>query len=143
METLAYYTPLTKNVDLLTGYVRQALARTITQKYKDADGDITVVMISPDIEDSINKSVQHTEFESFVAADPILVQAMVSDLQKFIPTFMAKGQQPIVLCSPNVRIYLRKLLEKFFPGIVIMSHNEITHDANIKSLGMIVLKNAN
>ena len=143
METLADYTPLTKNVDLLTGYVRQALARTITQKYKDADGDITVVMISPDIEDSINKSVQHTEFESFVAADPILVQAMVSDLQKFIPKFMAKGQQPIVLCSPNVRIYLRKLLEKFFPGIVIMSHNEITHDANIKSLGMIVLKNAN
>ncbi len=143
METLADYIPLTKNVDLLTGYVRQALARTITQKYKDADGDITVVMISPDIEESINKSVQHTEFESFVAADPILVQAMVSDLQKFVPTFMAKGQQPIVLCSPNVRIYLRKLLEKFFPGIVIMSHNEITHDANIKSLGMIVLKNAN
>ena len=143
METLADYIPLTKNVDVLTGYVRQALARTITQKYKDADGDITVVMISPDIEDSINKSVQHTEFESFVAADPILVQAMVNDLQKFIPTFMAKGQQPIVLCSPNVRIYLRKLLEKFFPGIVVMSHNEITHDANIKSLGMIVLKNAN
>ncbi len=142
IETLADYTPMTKNVDVLTGYVRQALARTITQKYKDADGDITVVMMSPTIEDNINKSVQHTEFESFVAADPTLVQGVVSDLQKFITTFIAKGQQPIVLCSPNIRIYLRKLLEKFFPGIVVLSHNEITHDANIKSLGMIVLKNA-
>lgn len=143
METLADYMPLTKNADLLTGYVRQALARTITKKYKTPDGDITVVMVSPDIEDSINKSVQHTEFESFVSADPTLVQVVVSDLQKFITTFTTKGRQPIVLCSPNVRIYLRKLLEKFFPSIVILSHNEITHDANIKSLGMLVLKNAN
>ncbi|MBW2637039.1 MAG: FHIPEP family type III secretion protein, partial [Deltaproteobacteria bacterium] len=53
-----------------------------------------------------------------------------------------KGLQPIILCSPNARIHLRKILEKFFPNITVLSHNEITHDVNIKSLGMLVAKNA-
>jgi len=142
LETLADYVPLTKNVDMLTGYVRQALARTITGGYKDTEGNITVVMVSPYIEDSINKSVQHTEYESFVAADPILIQEVVKNLQGFVKTFSEKGLEPIVLCSPNVRIYLRKILEKFFPNIIILSHNEITREVNIKSLGMLAVKNA-
>ena len=142
LEALADYVPLTKNVDMLTGYVRQALVRTITKEYKDADGNITVVMISPDIEESINKAVQQTEYESFIAADPTLVQAIVGNLQKYAKTFTSKGLQPIILCSPNARIYLRKILEKFFPNIVVLSHNEITHDVNIKSLGMLVAKDA-
>jgi flagellar biosynthesis protein FlhA len=142
LETLADYVPLTKNADTLTGYARQALARTITGEYKDMDGSITVVMVSPDIEDSINKSVQHTEYESFVAADPSLIQEVVRNLQGFVKTFADKGLQPVILCSPNVRIYLRKILEKFFPNITILSHNEITREVNIKSLGMLVVKNA-
>lgn len=142
LETLADYVPLTKNADTLTGYARQALARTITGEYKDMDGSITVVMVSPDIEDSINKSVQHTEYESFVAADPSLIQEVVGNLQEFVKTFADKGLQPIILCSPNVRIYLRKILEKFFPNITILSHNEITREVNIKSLGMLAVKNA-
>jgi flagellar biosynthesis protein FlhA len=142
LETLADYVPVTKNTDILTGYVRQALSRTITGQYKDADGNVTVVMISPDIEDSINQSVQYTEYESFVTADPNLVQKIVGNLQKSIKVFTEKGLQPIVLCSPNTRIYMRKTLEKFFPQIVVLSHNEITHDVNIKSLGMLGLKDA-
>jgi len=142
LETLADYVPMTKNVDMLTGYARQSLARTITKEYKDAGGNITVVMVSPDIEDSINKSVQHTEHESFVVADPTLIQDLVDNLQKSVKTFTDKGLQPIILCSPNVRIYLRKILEKFFPNIIVISHNEITRDVNIKSLGMLAAKNA-
>ena len=142
LETLADYVPVTKNTDILTGYVRQSLSRTITEQYKDADGNVTVVMISPDIEDSINQSVQHTEYESFVTADPNLVQKIVGNLQKSIKVFTEKGLQPIVLCSPNTRIYMRKTLEKFFPQIVVLSHSEITHDVNIKSLGMLGLKDA-
>ena len=142
LETLADYVPMSKNVDLLTGYARQALARTITGEYKDMDGNITVVMVSPGIEDSINKSVQHTEYESFVAADPNLIQEVVSKFQEFVKIFTNKGLQPIILCSPNVRIYLRKILEKFFPNIIVLSHNEITNEVNIKSLGMLAVKDA-
>lgn len=142
LETLADYAPMTKNVDMLTGYVRQALARTITREYRDADGNITVIMVSPDIEDRINKSVQHTEYESFVAADPTLIQEVVGNLKKFIKIFSDKGLPPVILCSPNVRGYLSKILEKFFPNIAVLSHNEIISDVNIKSLGMLAAKDA-
>ncbi len=142
LETLADYAPLTKNVDMLTGYVRQALARMITREYKDADGNITVIMVSPDIEDKINKSVQHTEYESFVAADPTLIQEVVGNLKKFIKIFTDKGLPPVILCSPNIRGYLSKILEKFFPNIAVLSHNEIISDVNIKSLGMLAAKDA-
>ncbi|MBN2397402.1 MAG: flagellar biosynthesis protein FlhA [Deltaproteobacteria bacterium] len=142
LETVADYAPLTKNVDLLTGYVRQTLARLITREYRDADGNITVIMISPDIEDRIDKSVQHAEHESFVVADPVLIQRMVKGLQKFVEIFVSKGLPPIILCSPNVRMYIRNILEKFFPTIIVLSHNEMTRDVNIKSLGMLVLSDA-
>ena len=142
LETLADYAPMTKNADMLTGYVRQALARTITREYRDADGNITVIMVSPDIEDRINKSVQHTEYESFVAADPTLIQEVVGNLKKFIKIFSDKGLPPVILCSPNIRGYLSKILEKFFPNIAVLSHNEIISDVNIKSLGMLAAKDA-
>lgn len=139
LETLADYYPLTKNVDVLTGYVRQTLARAITKQYQDQEGNITVMMLSPDIEDNISKSVQHTEYESFVSPDPTVVKKLVNNLQKFIGVFTGSGLQPIVLCSPNSRIFVRKTLDKYFPNLVVLSHNEIVRDANIKSLGMVEL----
>ena len=142
LETLADYVPITKDVNVLVEHVRQALARAITKQYEDEDGNITVIMVSPDIEDSIVKSVQHTEYESFVTVDPDIIQNIVSSFQKFAKIFTDKGREPIILCSPNTRIYLRKILGNFFPNITVLSYNEVTHDTNIKSLGMLVLKNA-
>jgi len=142
LETLADYVPITKDINVLVGHVRQALARAITKQYEDEDGKITVIMVSPDIEDSIVKSVQHTEYESFVTLDPDIIQNIVSSFQKFAKIFTDKGREPIILCSPNTRIYLRKILENFFPNITVLSYNEVTHDTNIKSLGMLVLKDA-
>jgi len=137
LETLSDYMTITKNVDVLTGYVRQALARAITRQYQDADGSITVMMLSPAVEDKITGAVQHTEYESFVSPDPNMVKGLVGNLQKMVVSFTEKGLQPIILCSPNTRIYLRKILEKFFPNLVILSHNEIVRDVNIRSLGMV------
>jgi flagellar biosynthesis protein FlhA len=139
LDTLADYLPVTKNVDLLTSYVRQALARTISKQYKDDRGNISVVIVSPEIEDHINNAIQHTEYESYLVADPNLIQRIVNSLQRFVTTFTTRGLQPIVLCSPKTRIHLRKVLERFFPNIIILSHNEITHDVNINSLGMVEL----
>jgi len=143
LETVADYAPLTKNVDVLTGYVRQTLARLITRDYRDADGNITVVLLSPDIEERISKSVQHAEYESFVVADPTLIQKIVDNFHQFVEVFTERGVPPIILCSPTVRMYVRNILEKFFPTIVVLSHNEMTRDVTIKSLGMLVLNDAN
>lgn len=137
IETLGEYVAMTKNADILTGYVRQALGRAITRQYQDKEGNITVMIISPDIEDKINRSISHTEHESFVSPDPNVVKKMVTSLQKMVNAFTTSGLQPIILCSPNTRIHFRKILEKFFPNIVVLSHNEIAREVNVKSLGMV------
>ena len=137
IETMGEYVTVTKNADILTGYIRQALGRAITKQYQDKDGNITVMIMSPDIEDKISRSVSHTEHESFVLPDPNLVKKMVTSLQKMVSTFAASGLQPIVLCSPNTRIHFRKILEKFYPNMVILAHNEISREANVKSMGMV------
>ncbi len=115
------------------------MGRSITKQYQDKDGNITVMILSPDIEEKISKSVQHTEYESFVTPDPTLVKKMITNLQKMVSNFTTSGLQPIVLCSPNTRIHIRKILEKFFPNMVVLAHNEISREANIKSLGMVEL----
>lgn len=137
IETMGEYVAMTKNADILTGYVRQALGRAITRQYQDKEGNITVMIMSPDIEDKINRSISHTEHESFVSPDPNLVKKMVGSLQKMVTSFTSSGLQPIVLCSPNTRIHFRKILEKFFPNVVILAHNEISREANVKSMGMV------
>jgi len=69
--------------------------------------------------------------------DPNWVQKVVRSVQKYVGAFTTRGLQPIVLCSPGSRIHFRKILEKFFPNIIVLSHNEITHDVSIKSLGIV------
>jgi flagellar biosynthesis protein FlhA len=137
VETLADYVPMTKNIDILTEYVRQALARTITRQYQDRDNTIHVIMVSPEIEDIIGRSVQHTERESFASPDPGLIRNFIASAHKLMDRFTSKGIPPVVLCSPNTRVHLRKIMERFFPNIVVLSHNEITPNANVTSLGMV------
>ena len=139
IETIGEYAATTKNADILTGYVRQALARAITKQYQDRDGNITVMIMSPDIEDKISRSIQHTEHESFISPDPNIVKKMVTNLQKLISIFISSGTQPIILCSPNNRIHFRKILEKFYPSMVVLAHNEISREVNVKSVGMVEL----
>jgi flagellar biosynthesis protein FlhA len=137
IETLADYLPMTKNVDILTGYVRQALSRTITRQYRDRDNTIHVMMVSPAVEEVINRSIQHTEYESFVSPDPGMVRTFIEGAHKLMGNFTSKGLPPIVLTSANTRVHLRKIMERFFPSIVVLAHNEITSDTNITSLGMV------
>ena len=137
IETLVDYVSVTKNVDILTGYVRQALARVITKQYEDSEGNINVMMVSPEIEDMISRSVQHTEYESFASPDPNMIRQVVANAQKIVSIFAEKGLQPIVLCSPTIRIHVRNILERFWPNLVVLSHNEISRDASIRSLGMV------
>ncbi|MFH1079614.1 MAG: flagellar biosynthesis protein FlhA [Pseudomonadota bacterium] len=139
LETLSDYITITKNIDVLTGYVRQALSRTITRQYQDQEGNLNVMMLSPNIEDTISQSIQHTELESFVSPDPNMVKKMIGSLQKLMAHFEATGLHPIILCSPLVRSQLRKILEKFIPNVVVLAHNEITRDVNIKSFGVVEL----
>ena len=142
LETMADYAPMTKNVDMLTEYVRASLSRSITRQYQDKEGNITVAMLSPEIEDQINSAVSYTEYENQVSPDPNFVQKVVTSVRKFVDVFTSKGLQPIILCSPGTRSSFRKILERFLPDIVVLSSSEMTREADIKSLGVVELQNA-
>ncbi len=137
LETMADYAPMTKNVDMLTEYVRASLSRSITGQYRDKEGSITVAMLSPEIEDRINSAVSYTEYENQVSPDPNFVQKVVTSVRKFVDVFTSKGLQPIILCSPGTRSHFRKILERFLPDIVVLSSSEMTREVDIKSLGMV------
>jgi len=137
IETLADYVPMTKNIDILSGYVRQSLARSITRQYQDATGSVNVVMLSPEIEEIIQQAIQHTEYESFVSPDPNVIKKIMQKIQDIAGEFMKRGLQPIIMCSPNIRVHFKKIVDRFFPNITVLAHNEITRDANITSFGMV------
>jgi len=112
VESLADYAAVTKNVDVLTGYVRQSLSRAITKQFQGSDGSIHVMILSPDAEDAINRSVQHTEHESFLTPDPSVIRKLTAGIQKLLPQFTTRGLSPVILCSPGIRIHVRRILEK-------------------------------
>jgi flagellar biosynthesis protein FlhA len=95
------------------------------------------MMVSPSVEDVISRSIQHTEYESFVSPDPGVIRKFIEGVQKLTESFTSRGLSPVVLTSANTRIHLRKIMERFFPNIVVLAHNEITSDTNITSLGMV------
>ena len=142
VETLADYAPITKNVDILTEYVRQRLARSITKQYKTPEGDIPLMTLDAEIEELVNNAIQHTEHESYLSLEPALAQKILAQFNKAMGKFTSMNYQPIILCSPGIRPHLKKLTERFIPTLVVLSHNEIDKRVKLKSLGVASLNYA-
>lgn len=142
LEVLADYAPTTKNTDLLTEYVRQALGRHITRQYVAEDGNLYLITLDPNLEDALSSAVQHTDRESFLSIDPGTAQQLIKKIEGFIKKFEEKQAIPVLLCSPQIRSNLKKLLERFVPHIAVLSHTEIDTRVKIKSLGTVSLRNA-
>jgi len=143
LETLADWAPVTKDTDMLTEYVRSALARTITRLYQSPDGNMYVVTLDQDVEKFVADSVQQTDQGNFLAIDPGVAQQIVNNLMKKIDKFAAKNYQPIVLCSAQIRLHFKKLMARFIPELVVLSYNEILSDIRIQTLGTVGLTDAN
>ncbi len=142
VETLADYAPVTKNVDILTEYVRQRLARSITKQYETPERGIALVTFDAEIEELVSNAIQHTEHESYLSLEPAIAQKVLAQLNKAIEKFTSMNYQPIILCSPGIRPHVRKLTERFLPTLVVLSHNEIDKRVKLKSLGVISLSHA-
>lgn len=142
LEVLADYAPTTKNTDILTEYVRQALGRHITRQYLADDGNLYLITLDPSVEDVLSSSVQHTDRESFLSIDPKTAQQLIKKLEDSMKRFEEKQSLPVLLCSPTIRSNLKKLVERFIPQLAVLSHTEIDTRLKIKSLGMVSLKNA-
>jgi flagellar biosynthesis protein FlhA len=140
VETLADYSPVTKDTDLLTEYVRQRLARAIVSNYIPEDGVLNVLTLEQDVEDVLLDSVQHTEHGSYLSVDPKVATSIMKSVNNETEKAMAKGFQPIILCSPQLRRHFRRMIEQFAPSLMVLSHNELSKNIRFKSLGKVQLQ---
>lgn len=136
LETLADYAPVTHNSDMLTEYVRQAMGRAISKKFFN-DAKSSVITLDPKLEQIIMDSLQKSETGSYLALEPGIANTILGSLSKQVQKLMQLGQQPIVLASPVVRLYFKKLADQSIPGIVVLSYNELDPNLEIQSIGVV------
>mgnify|MGYP000267996499 CR=1 FL=1 len=136
LETLADYAPVTHDTDMLTEYVRQALGRAITKKFISG-GKASVITLDPNVEQIMMDSLQRTDHGNYLAMDPSVSNSIISSLSKQVEKLVRLGHQPIVLASPVVRLYFKRLTEQVIPGLIVLSYNEIDPGVEIQSVGAV------
>jgi flagellar biosynthesis protein FlhA len=141
-ETLADEAPRNKDTEVLTENVRRALARSITAKYTTELGNIPVMTLHPVIEELIANSLLQTEQGVQLVMDPNTAHRLIGEIARTVETHPEIAGQPILLTSPTSRRHLFKLTHRFIPQLVILSHNELTSDANVQSVALVELNNA-
>lgn len=141
-ETLADEAPKTKDLDLLTESVRRNLNRSITAKFVNDRGNVSVISMSPRIENLITNSLIQTEQGVQLVMDPVIAQRLISEISKTIESNPEVAAVPVVLTTPTNRRHLYKLTSRFIPQLAVISHSEVSSDARVKSVGIVELENA-
>ncbi|MES1043071.1 flagellar biosynthesis protein FlhA [Heyndrickxia oleronia] len=136
-ETLADFGKMSTDTDLLTEYVRQALARQITNQFLEEGNVLKVVTVSGKIEKMIADGVQQTEHGNYLSIDPNDSQAILEAVANQVEQLSLIGQTPIILCSPAVRMYVRQMTERYFPRIPVLSYNELEANVEVQSIGVV------
>lgn len=136
-ETLADFGKVTSDTDLLTEYVRQALARQITNQFSQGSYSLKVVTLSGKVEKLVADGIQQTEHGNYLSIDPTVSQSILESIASQVEQLSLIEQTPIVLCSPAVRMYVRQLTERYFPQIPILSYNELEANVEVQSVGVV------
>ncbi|XXM73537.1 flagellar biosynthesis protein FlhA [Lysinibacillus sphaericus] len=136
-ETLADFSKMSSDTDLLAEYVRQALARQITNHYVQENGNLKVVTMSGKAEKLIADSIQQTEHGNYLSMDPGDSQRLLETIASQIEQLSLMEESPIILCSPAVRMYVRQLTERYFPQVPILSYNELEANVEVQSVGVV------
>ncbi len=137
LESLAEHGTMLKDTDTLTEMARESLYRTITERVKSDQGDIPLFTLDRGIEESLAQNIIQTEKGQELSLDPKLTQTILASLNERIEEATNMGEKMIVLCSPVVRRHFKRLTEKFIPNLIVVSHNELSPEVNIRSLGTV------
>ena len=137
METLADYAPTTRDTDVLTEYVRQALKRAISNKYFPGGETTSVVTLDPMAEQDIMNSVKQTEQGAYITLDPEKTQRLMQSVKVEAEKLENLGKNPIVVTSPIVRMYFKRLTKDYYPDLIVISYNEIESNVELQSVGMV------
>ncbi len=138
-ETLADYAATSRDTDILTEYVRQSLKRAISNKYFGDSEATTVVTLDPKVEQMIMSSIKQTEQGAYISLDPSVTKQILNATEAEIQKLENKGQAPIIITSPIVRMYFKKLTNDYFKDLIVISYNEIDSDIELKSVGVVTI----
>ncbi|WP_413292665.1 flagellar biosynthesis protein FlhA [Bdellovibrio sp. HCB185ZH] len=141
-ETLADEAPRTKDIEVLTESVRRSLARGITAKYTTDQGNIPVMTLHPVIEELIANSLLQTEQGVQLVMDPNTAHRLINEIARAVENHPEVASQPILLTSPTSRRHIYKLTSRFIPQLVVLSHNELTSDADVQSVALVEMSHA-
>ena len=138
-ETLADYASTSRDTDILTEYVRQSLKRAISNKYFGDEEMTTVITLDPKVEQMIMGSIKQTEQGAYISLDPAITKKILKSTEVEIKKLENKGQTPIIITSPIVRMYFKKLTSDYFKDLIVISYNEIDSDIELKSVGVVTI----
>src|SRR5690625_755989 len=136
-ETLADFSKLTNDTVLLTEYVRQALSTQITKQYVDEDLSLKVITIGPKAEEMISSHVQQTEHGNYLSLDPSSQQDIIRMVGEEVEKLTLQEETAIIMCSPAIRIYIKQLLDRYLPEVVVLSYNELEPNVQVQSVGVV------
>ncbi|MDD6169994.1 MAG: flagellar biosynthesis protein FlhA [Lachnospiraceae bacterium] len=136
-ETLADHAATSRDTDVLTEYVRQSLKRAISNKYFPANETTSVITLDPKTEQDIMASVKQTEQGAYLTLDPERTKAIMDSLETEVAKLESLGKNPIVITSPIVRMYFKKLMEDYFKDLIVVSYNEVESNVELQSVGMV------
>jgi flagellar biosynthesis protein FlhA len=136
-ETLADFAKMTNDTELLAEYARQSLSAQITNQYKKDDHRVKVITVSGKVEKIIADNIQQTEHGSFLALDPDSQQTIISRVAEQVEQMSLQEETAILLCSPAVRMYMKQLLDRFLPQVVVLSYNELEPSVEVQSVGVV------
>ena len=139
LETLADHATMTRDTDVLTEYVRQSLKRAISGKYFVPNEITSVVTLDPVIEQDIMGSVKQTEQGSYISLDPDRSQKIIQATEAEAKKLEDMGKNPIIVTSPIVRMYYKRLTQDYLKDLIVISYNEIESNVELQSVGMVSL----
>jgi flagellar biosynthesis protein FlhA len=140
LETLSDYAGVAKDPDMLTEYVRQALSRSITKQLQNPDGSISVIVMDPKTERLIIESVQTMPQGAYLSLDPMAAEKITENIKKNFGETLSKGYHPVILCSQAIRRFVKRLAERVSNSIMVVSHNEITPNTKVYSIGTVKIE---
>ena len=136
-ETLADHAASTRDTDILTEYVRQSSKRAISSKYFPMNETTSVVTLDPGLEQEIMGSVKQTEQGAYLTLDPEKTKTIMASVESEVGKLEKLGKNPIVITSPIVRMYFKRLTEDYYKDLVVVSYNEIDSNVELQSVGMV------
>ncbi len=135
LETLADWSPNVKATEKLIEHCRRSLSRSITSKHASEDGTLKIININPSLERILNESLQVTDQGSYLALEPSFAHNIITRLKPLAEKFGQQGLPPVVLASGSLRAALFSFTERFIPGFIILSHQEISPSTKVQAIG--------